>query len=314
MKNIFKYKYILYCTAILAVTASCMEDEQSYPDANKPVITSSVNTLNIEEDGDPATFTVNLSRAIGDPVDFKIEQTGGSATVEDYAFSIGELGESEIGPAGYQGTIPAGTTSFEVSISAPLDIFADQGDTATFRIVQGQNGNALVNGGEIEFTVNIQNSTSQTLFLLMDWDTDVTYQFLDGDGELDEIDEHLCDVVDFDLISYPSQSYLLGTADCPEILEDGGVLADGTYELMTDLYSVTTEEEPLAPFDIPYSLTIAQPGLFVATVSYANVYNSDSPVSAPPGNGPGLTLAATLVVENGSYTVYDMEGNLVTPE
>ena len=153
MKNMIKLKYII-CALVFVSVSSCNNDDLNYPDPNKPVVTSNVTDTTIPEGGS-MTVTLNLSRAIGDPVDIKFEQVSGNADAEDYTFSIDPLDEYEIGPAGYQTSIAATETSTQVTITPTLDLDVEGPQTATFRIVQGQNGNATINGGAIVFTVTI---------------------------------------------------------------------------------------------------------------------------------------------------------------
>jgi len=154
MKNMIKIQYII-CALLLVSVSSCMDDDLNYPDPNKPVVTANVSNATIGEGAGSITVTLNLSRAIGDPADIKFEQVSGNADADDYTFSIGDLDEYEIGPAGYQTSIPATMTSTQVTITPSLDLDVEGPETATFRIVQGQNGLATVDGGEIVFTVTI---------------------------------------------------------------------------------------------------------------------------------------------------------------
>lgn len=155
MKKLLKNKFVL-CSLSLLVFSSCMDDDQDYADPNKPVVTSDVMDTTIEE-GESYTFTLNISRAISAQTDLKIEQISGNATEDDFTFDISELAEYELGPAGYQATIPGGKTSVMVTISTETDLETEGTKTGTFRIVQGQNGNALLPDGEIEFTLNIED-------------------------------------------------------------------------------------------------------------------------------------------------------------
>ena len=66
MKNTFKNILLLSALSIFAV--GCMDDDQSYPDPNKPEVNVVNQSITIDEAGDAAIINLTVSRAIGDPI------------------------------------------------------------------------------------------------------------------------------------------------------------------------------------------------------------------------------------------------------
>ncbi|MBQ0769830.1 MAG: hypothetical protein KBT58_11090 [Bizionia sp.] len=322
MKNILKTSLK---SSLLALTLvcffSCMDDDLDGMDVQpKTSATTTVSELTLAE-GESGVIPFTMEKAINQASQFKIEVVSGTAT-ESVDFTAGTSGtdaDTGLPGRGFEITVPAFATSFDIPVNAMMDIYAEPTETVVLKISAAGVRTVLA---DATVTLTITNVATENLGVLLDWDTDVTYEYLKEETEEDgddtdintlEITEHLCDIADFDVLQGLS-TYIVGTGDCPEIEYAYGVLADGTYDIYVDLYEVTTEEDPIAPFAIPFKLTLGKTGTFTATVEYDDVFASDSPTSAPGGATVGMAVAAQIVVSGGLYTIYDKDGNLVAAE
>ena len=314
MKNTFKNILLLSALSIFAV--GCMDDDQSYPDPNKPEVNVVNQSITIDEAGDAAIINLTVSRAIGDPIDLVLTPVSGDAVVADYNVSgNGTFNSPDDGVGAtpsFDIVIPAGQTSHEIPVSAIIDLDTNASESVVFELRSTGSGQSFVNPSTSTITVNINNAANTSFGALLEWEGDVTYSFLNADNEEESLTEGLCDHVDFDLFLNPV-GYVAGSAACPEVNYAFGELADGDYRVFVDLYDVAPGETPLAPFAIPFKLTLGKVGVISTTLEY-NVYTSDSPTSAPAGLNDGLFLAATINVAGGNYTIADAEGTVVAAE
>lgn len=297
MKNILNYKYFLLATILLGFT-SCLDDDQDYPAANKAVASLDMTSASIAE-GESATFTVNLSKAQSVASDFKIDLLSGDAA--DFSTDAAHLDEYEIGPEGWQVTVPGTASSVEFSIEALLDLYPEAPETLTFRMTQGQAGNSTVAGGYIDFTVNITNTSTLNCGLELAWDGDA--------------DEDLCSM-DFDVYLDSFGAYAF-TGDCPEFLIEPvnpsnlwtTELGDGTHLIVVDLWDNHGVTPGLA---VPLRLTIGKIGVVMADMNLGSLYMTDSEDSA---NGTGGEMVVGWIeVTNGLYSIYNANGTLVAEE
>lgn len=297
MKNILNYKYVLGLAVLLGFT-SCMDDDQDYPTANKPVATLAGDSSASIAEGESTTFVINLSKAQSAASDFKIDLISGDAA--DFAIDAPELDEFEVGPAGWQVTVPGTASSVEFTIEALLDLYPEAPETLTFRMTQGQQGNSTVSGGAIDFTVNITNSTSDLCGLELAWDGDV----YDG----------LCGM-DFDVFLDSFGAYAF-TGDCPEYLIEPvnpsnlftTVLGDGTHVIVVDLWDNHGATPGIA---VPLRLTIGKIGVVMAEMDLGDLYMTDSEDSV---SGDGTMVVGWIEVTNGLYSIYNANGTLVAEE
>lgn len=325
MKNIIKtsLKSSLLALTLVCFTG-CMDDDLDGMDAlPKTSATTSVSSLTLTE-GTSAVIPFTMERAINAPSQFKIEVVSGNAT-QNVDFTAGTAGmdaDTGLPGNGFEITVPAFATSFDIPVNAMMDIYAEPTETVVLKISAAGVRTVLA---DATVTVNIENAASQDLGILLEWDSYVTYEYEDTVTEEDGDDtddvvlketENLCGIVDFDVLEFNSGggAYIVGTGDCPEIEYAYGVLADDTYDVYVDLYDVAPSHTPLAPFAIPFKLTLGKTGTFTTTLEYDDIYTSDSATSAPDGAGAGMALAAQIVVSGGLYTIYDKDGNLVAAE
>lgn len=298
MKNIFN-KYTLALASLL-VLSSCADDDQPYPALDKPVATmTSANSFTITE-GESAEITIQLDRAISVGSDFKIDLLSGGS-LSDVDISGGHIDEFEVGPEGFQVTVPAYSDSVTFNLDAVLDIYPENTETMLFKITQGQQGNAIVSGNSIRFTVNVENFTSQLCAMLLEWDG--------------AEDDHLCDM-DFDVYLDTFAAYCF-TGDCPELVSEPinpnnlwtSELADGTHLIVIDLWDSNGVD---AGISVPLRLTIGKVGVVLGDLDLGGMYSTDSEYSA--NGGAGAMLAGWIEVAGGAYSIYDRFGELVAAE
>ena len=175
MKNILKYKYLLLAVVLLGFT-SCADDDLDFPESNKPVGTLIADSSDSVDEGGTVMFTVNLDRPISVDTDFKIDLLqSSSGSMDDFTTTADHLDEYEVGPEGWQVTIPATetTVSFEITFNRDLDQSEDM-ETFNFRMTRGQQGNAIVADGRQNFTVRVAD------FKFCSWTFEMTDLYGDG--------------------------------------------------------------------------------------------------------------------------------------
>lgn len=315
--NILIGKFVLLCLLI----SSCANNESNFaefPKGSKPLVTATTTSFTVIE-GETVVIPLNLEYVIDKAIDLQILVTGGTATIfEDYEVGDSAIpDENGIPTSGFIARFSPFSESLEIPFSAIMDMLPEDTETVSLNIAATGIRSALTEEGGIDIVVNIENFTSDELGAILSWGSDVTYSFVNDDGETEKITESLCDIADFDVLSDPEVpigDYVLGSSDCPEITYEAGVLSDGSYDIYTDLYDIDPSETPSQEFNVPIELTIAKVGKFIATITYDDLYTSNSETSFPAGANDGLQLAATIVVSNGKYTVYDKDGNLIATE
>lgn len=299
MKNILKITSAMALSGLLVLTSCQTDIDQDYAPANKPVATlASDNSASIAE-GESKMFTVTISKPLSVQSDFKIDLLSGS--MDDFATSADHLDEYEIGPEGWQVTVPATETSVTFSIDALIDLYPEPQETLRFRLTKGQFGNSVVSGGAIDFSVTIDNTESDLAGLELAWDGPASDEFCD---------------MDFDVYLDTFGAYAF-TGDCPEYLTEcvnpnalcNSVLADGTHYIVVDLWDNHGITPGLA---VPLRLTIGKIGVIMAELDLGDLYMSDSEDSAN-GSG-GEMLAGWIEVTNGLYSIYNADGELVAQE
>lgn len=298
MKNILKITSAMALSGLLVLTSCQTDIDQEYTPADKPVATLDMTSATIAE-GESATFTVTISKPLSVQSDFKIDLISGSAA--DFATSAAHLDEYELGPEGWQVTVPATATSASFTIDGLLDLYPEGTETLNFRMTKGQFGNSIVSGGGINFSVTISNTESDLAGLLLEWDGPA--------------DDHLCDM-DFDVYLDSFGAYAF-TGDCPEYLIEcvnpnalcNSVLADGTHYIVVDLWDNHGVTPGIA---VPLRLTIGKIGVVMAELDLSHLYMTDSQDSAN-GSG-GEMLAGWIEVTNGLYSIYNAVGELVAQE
>lgn len=230
MKNKKFSKNIITLVALtFLILSSCNTDESLPRQGNKPEVTLESDNITVNE-GETATFRLNLSRAINDAVDFKIEVVGGTAIDgEDFDMSQFDIPSIYEGDFGYLGQIPA----YQAFADFNIDTFFDDGfedlETVKFKISTVLEGKGLI-ANETYLTLNINNSVSNDLSIRLNWD-----------GTFESAGETVdnCDL-DFDLELYNQDGDVIefSYSNCPESLTLSATdLADGTYALYISLWT-----------------------------------------------------------------------------
>ncbi|WP_452222887.1 hypothetical protein [Lacinutrix chionoecetis] len=130
----------LYTVAFLAITAlfvSCTDDDLDGLEPNaKPVATTTVTSLTIVE-GRSDVIPFTISNPVNVPSQFKIEVVGGTAE-EDTEFTAGNSdtdADTGIPGQGFEITVPAYASSFEIPVNTFRDLDQTEGDeTVTLKI------------------------------------------------------------------------------------------------------------------------------------------------------------------------------------
>ena len=310
MKKYLKYKSI-FAIALMAIAFTGCDYDQDYPDPNKPLVTATTNiTVN---EGDTGNITLTLSKAIGSDIDLKLRMVDESSTAEkdsDYTVeSAGEYTSPDDGvgavPA-YHIVIPLGASSFDIPFSALGDLEAEGSETVTFELTSTGNGMSIVADNSQIITVNITNDTSK-FQTIVSWDG----TYLDADGDSHD----LCDL-DFDLEIYTSDFASIvanSYSSCPEdVILSPGDLEDGTYFIVPSFWSNAGTVAPAENFDIPVSITFSQAGIDNSvSVSLGDLWDYETGGYDEGNEDEAYYVNFELVVEGGSFTVKDSEGNIV---
>lgn len=314
-----KIKSILTFAVTGILVSSCVNNEDNFydfPSADKPLLSIPSTSFTAME-GETIEIPFTLSKATTESVQLSLIPVGGSA-IKDDDFTAGDgaiPGENGNPESGYIFRLSGDSPTLSIPFTAVKDILAEGSETVSLSIKSIGTRSVVIPSEEIIVNISIENFESDELGAKLEWNREVTYNFINADGDIESLTEELCDQSDFDLLAtgVPG-NYLLGTADCPEVSSELGVLADNTYSIFVDLYQLALSETPVGEFNIPYSLTIAKVGKFSATLTYQDEYTSSSADSFPAGANAGLTQAGTLVVSGGNYTLFDKDGNQVAAE
>lgn len=134
MKN--TYIKLLALLFIASASVSCVNDDETFGiNANKATATTSVTSLTIAE-GESAVIPFTISNAINKPSQFKIELVGGNGDQED--IDAGDQytdADTGIYQDGFEITVPAYVSSFDIPVSAFLDLDQTEGnETITLKI------------------------------------------------------------------------------------------------------------------------------------------------------------------------------------
>jgi hypothetical protein len=134
MKNI-NIKLLSLALGLIALS-SCTDDDLSGMDPlPKPMATTTVTSLSLAE-GESTTILFTIDRPISKVSQFKIELVGGGADETD--ISAGDQGtdaDTGIPGQGFEMTVPAYATSFEIPVSVIRDLDQSEGnETVTLKI------------------------------------------------------------------------------------------------------------------------------------------------------------------------------------
>ncbi len=318
INNLYSKLAVTVFTAASLFTVSCQEDESLIRANDRPIATLAANTISADE-GNCAKFTINLSKAIQDAVEFRIEVIGGTAE-EGVDFDMDNFDGTSIfeGEFGYIGTIAPYQTSQEFSINTILDADVEGIETIDFKLTSILAAEGYIN--DLVFTVNLSDFVPTTLDVLLDFDGSIT---VDGNAY------DKCNL-DFDIFisdSETSNTDIIHNWDgpCNELLSAGGGselldndtnnwadTCDATYYVWIDLWDASGAPAVTNHEDVPMDLvfTIVTGGVSNdITLSLPSLYRTDDQDS---NNGTGgEKLAAKIVIHGNSYIITDNAGNVI---
>ncbi|WP_034061934.1 hypothetical protein [Lacinutrix jangbogonensis] len=134
MKN--TYIKLLALLFIASASVSCVNDDETFGiNDNKATATTSVTSLSLAE-GESGVIPFTLSNAINKPSQFKIELVGGNGGQDDITAGDGYTdADTGIYQDGFEITVPAYVSSFEIPVNAVLDLDQTEGnETLTLKI------------------------------------------------------------------------------------------------------------------------------------------------------------------------------------
>ncbi|MES2864313.1 MAG: hypothetical protein V4666_09370 [Bacteroidota bacterium] len=307
MKKILnKTAFLIALTLTSLVYFSCNDDEAEFGKTDKPVLSAVSKSYTVVE-GQPLELEFKLSRAINDPIEYKlvIMPNGTAEDQVDYYIQDGCLSnnpdcvaiEENGGPVGYVFTVPAYTTDYTLTIETIEDYLPEGTENFKVYVLSRRNLKGLVAEGT-EIDLAITNKVSTNLLTTMDWSG--TYLGVDGEQH------DFCDL-DLDLEFYdafggiPEYSY----TGCPESIETSA-LADGNYDIFASFWSLAGAT-PAPNQDIPFTVTVSKQGVFSRELSFSGVLNTDM-VSGEDGNGDAYIYVGTINRTGDIYTLTDDNG------
>lgn len=319
MKKIFNYKF-LFVAALVASFASCSDDDDATLGTrlDKPVITAAVSSTTVNE-GDVVTVTLTSSKAINNPMEFKLDvlstSTGSFRDLSSEEGTEIEVGTG-FGQLGYSFTMPAYTTTYTFTFTAPVDLEAEGAETFNFRFYADGNSNGNVAEASEFFTVTVNNTVSDDFWARLDWSetTADTFGTLHGGTYEDEDGEQseFCGF-DFDMEIYDAGLNLVASSytDCPELAVLTADAPDGDYIVAPSFY---TNEGPTAPASGEISFNafveIGRPGAFKATIDMDGEWSYTAGGLAD-GNDAAIIPVAIVTKAGTTYTATTMDGELL---
>lgn len=304
--------------ALSLVSCDDNEAEQNYPPVGaKPLATLTADKTALTEADDDmttdvenmATFTLTSDVEYKTDRKFKVEFMPNESTgsLDDIELSIG-ISDIENGSDGFLVTLPKFETSTSFTISAIFDIYPEATETFKFRVYPIADLNGAVAPGSQEFTFTVENSVSDELVMILDWNGDAEYLAQDGDY-------YTLSDFDFDLEMYfygdvnHNSPLLTSYNDSPESFSFLGGYPDGTYTVTPSLWTVAGAEVPELPINFNVTLTVAKKGQFVRTFDLSGYWNSTTG-GVDDGNPDGYYdylyfTKSTDVDGNAYYEVYN---------
>lgn len=158
MKN--TYIKLLALLFVASASVSCVNDDETYGiNDDKPTATTTVTSLTLNE-GESAVIPFTISNAINKPSQFKIELVGGNGDQED--IEAGDQytdADTGIYQDGFEITVPAYVNSFDIPVSAILDLDQTEGDETITLKISAAGVRTIVTPQDYLVTVNIQDYT-----------------------------------------------------------------------------------------------------------------------------------------------------------
>lgn len=127
MKN--KYIKLLALVFIASASVSCVNDDDTFGiNSNKSTATTSVTALTIAE-GESGVIPFTINNPINMPSQFKIELVGGNGTQDDITAGDSDTdADTGIAHVGFEITVPAFASSFDIPVNVLMDLDQSEGD------------------------------------------------------------------------------------------------------------------------------------------------------------------------------------------
>jgi hypothetical protein len=312
MKNIFNYKFVAVVFS-LGLLSSCNDEETSYENSVKSIVTTQQTTLTIAE-GASAAVTLNLDKPYKEKCEIKIEIVGGTGSNDDFDTDGKQtITDDGWGLLGYKLEIPAYATSFTFNINAILDFLPEGTETLKLKLSSAGNSNALIDSGSEFINVTINPVVSTDFVARFDWSgssKDAHGTTLPGEykGADDKLHEY-CGF-DFDLEIYDGGFNLVDASysSCPEeITLDGATTPDGDYIIVPSFWTkaiAATAVPKSGEIIYPAVLTMSKPGAFVHSVDMTGLFKY-SVGGANEGNPDAYVPVAVVTKTGTSYVLTD---------
>ena len=314
MKNIFNYKFVAVVFS-LGMLSSCNDEETSYENSVKPIVTTQQTTLTIAE-GASAPVTLNLDMPFKEKCELKIEIVGGTGSNDDFDTDGDQtITDDGWGLLGYKLEIPAYATSYTFNINAILDLLPEGTETLKLKLSSAGNSNAIVDGGSEFINVTINPTVSTDFYAKFDWSgssKDAHGTTLPGEykGVDDKLHEY-CGF-DFDLEIYDAGFTLVDASysSCPEeITLDGATTPDGDYIIVPSFWTkaiAATSVPKSGEIIYPAVLTMSKPGAFVHTVDMTGLFKYSVGGANDTPSNPDAYIPVAVVTKTGtSYVLTD---------
>jgi hypothetical protein len=305
--------------AALGFFASC-EPDNATTDARgvKPVVTAAITSYTIAE-GQTATVNLTVDTPYFRTMDYKLELVGGTGSYRDYSTSGTETDVNDgMGIIGHKFSVPAYASTFSINITPLVDYLPEGTETLIFRLYPMGNSNGLVAENSETITVNVSNTVLTEVQMELKWATtynahgnmeDILYAGVDGTS-------HSLDAYDFDILVFGPQSIFAGATGAePEYSSIASTRPNGDYEIWIDLWdkprrlaggaAAGTGYAPTSLISLKPVLTVSKPGVWVKEIDLSNIWNSNSPYSAPSSD---VSIPVAYVTKAGTtYTLFDVD-------
>jgi len=305
MKNTIKNNFKIFAVSLALVgLVSCESKDVPGldPQPKTSFATTTVTSLTLNE-GDSGVIPFTINQAISKPSQFKIELVNSTLAQSDLFAGDQEMDGDTFEPGnGFEITVPAYATSFDIPVQALSDIWPEQTESATLKISAAGVRTILVENEYKLVNLTINDVDGDNFIWRMEWDQ----SFTGTDGET----YSFCDNVDLDLEIYDTAfagPLATSYSDCPEEINLAmGDLPDGDYWLVPSFWN----QETVVPagLQITANFTFARPGVWVSNSEYTGWNTTDGGVL----QGTNTYLVRyQLNVAGNVYTVTDMDSNTV---
>lgn len=278
-----KYIYNLVgCAAFMAAVTSCFPEQEVAPidpptDNAVTTITPQADYANVQE-GDTMYFDVAVDKMVRQTIDFSAVFTENSTA---------DASDIEI----ISGSLPAYKLNATIAIVVLADGLAEANETLSFHLDASE---------DIGYNFQLHPDSDSEMVEAAVSDYDFTLDFSGTYEDKDMCDWH----VDLDIIIFNADQTVVNydgaTGDCP--LETGSFssLPDDTYNIYVDHYGN----------DFPAEEGVSIPWVVYISNNSGELYQLEGSFNSDNA-GDEDAIAGQVVIANGTYTIYDAEGNEV---